>query len=264
MIKFYDLVPSRASRCFFSPNTWKTRLSLLHKNVPFETIPVTLADIRQDLIRRSGQANLTAPAIELPDGRILFDSFRISEWLEENYPDAQSLFTGDGQSTSNADRGHLQMGKNYARLVDLGLGASKPQWNVWFELCFPQLDRLMIERETSDYFRSDLRLGPNGYQRLICLNQDELTERARLNLQPFIQILKERPEEYFQGKVPGQVDYILFGRYAYCRMLNPQLTKFLWHEQSEELHQWIEKISQAFDGHANRLFQSYFNSLENN
>lgn len=82
------------------------------------------------------------------------------------------------------------MGKNYARLVDLGLGASKPQWNVWFELCFLQLDQLIIEKETSEYFRSDLRLGPNGYQSLISLNQ-------------------------------------------------------------EELHQWTEKLSQAFDGHGN-------------
>ena len=264
MIKFYDLVPTRASRCYFSPNTWKTRLSLLLKKVPFETIPVTLTDIQQDLTRRSGQSNVTVPAIELPDGRILFDSFRISEWLEENYPNEPSLFTGDGQSTSNADRRHLQMGKNYARLVDLGLGASKPQWNVWFELCFPQLDRLISEKETSEYFRSDLRLGPNGYERLISLNQDELIERARLNLQPFIQILKERPGEYFQGQFPGQVDFILFGRYAYCRMLNPHLTKILWNEQSEELHQWTEKLSQAFDGHGNQLFQAYAESLAEN
>ena len=47
-------------------------------------------------------------------------------------------------------------------------------------------------------------------------------------------------------------------------MLDPQLTKILWNDQSEELHQWTEKLSQAFDGHANQLFQSYFDSLENN
>jgi glutathione S-transferase len=256
MIKFYDLIPSTNSTCFFSPNTWKTRMDLLHKGVQFETIPVTLLDVRRDLAARSNHPNISVPAIELPNGKFIYDSFHIAEWLEDTYPDRPSLFTGDGQLTNKAQSEHLLMGKKYARMMDLGLGASKPQWGVWFELFFPQLDQLMSEGEVRDFFRSDARLGPQGYQKLISLDRQQLIDRAKLTVQPLLQILRERPNEYFQGTHPGHVDYIIFGRYAYCRMLDPQLAKQVWEDQGDELSNWIDKLCKAYDGHALKIFQN--------
>jgi glutathione S-transferase len=256
MIKLYDLIPSANSRRFFSPNTWKTRMDLLHKAVPFETVPVTLLDVRRDLANRANDDAIYVPAIELPNGRFIYDSFRIAEWLEETYPDRPSLFTGDNQPTNEAHSGQISMGKNYARLIDLGLGASKPEWAVWFGLFFPQLDQLMAEGEIRNYFRSDVRLGPQGYQKLISLDRDELIHRAKMNVQPLLQVLRERPNEYFQGQYPGHVDYIIFGRYAYCRMIDAQLTKQIWNDQGEELSNWIERLSTAYDGHALKMFQN--------
>ncbi len=122
---------------------------------------------------------------------------------------------------------------------------------------FPQLDQLMSEGEVRDYFRSDVRLGPQGYQKLMSLDQQELIRRAKMNVQPLIQILRERPNEYFQGTHPVQVDYIIFGRYAYCRMINQQLTKQIWEDQGEELSNWIDKLSKAHDEHALKIFQSF-------
>lgn len=256
MIKLYELVPSTNSICYFSPNTWKTRMGFLHKGVPFETVPVTLIDVRRDLATRSNQSDIYVPAIELPNGTFIYDSFHIAEWLENTYPDRPSLFTGDGQSTNEVDSKHLLMGKNYARMIDLGLGASKPEWAVWFDLFFPQLDQLMSEGEVRNYFRSDARLGPQGYQQLISLDQQELIRRAKMNIQPLLKILRERPDEYFQGTHPGQVDYVIFGRYAYCRMIDRKLTKEIWEDQGKELANWIDKLSKAYDGHALKLFQS--------
>jgi glutathione S-transferase len=111
-------------------------MGFLHKGVPFETIPVTLIDVRRDLVTRSNQSNIYVPAIELPNGKFIYDSFHIAEWLEDNYPDRPSLFTGDGQPTNKAQPEHISMGKKYARMIDLGLGASKPEWAVWFDLFF--------------------------------------------------------------------------------------------------------------------------------
>lgn len=53
-IIFYDLVPSKGSKLFYSPNTMKTRLSLLHKGVPFETRAVTYIDTLGELKQRTG------------------------------------------------------------------------------------------------------------------------------------------------------------------------------------------------------------------
>ncbi|CAF1093263.1 unnamed protein product [Adineta ricciae] len=255
-IKLYDLVASPKSTCYFSPTAWKTRLGLLHKNVQFETIPTTFLQLRGELAQRSGCPDITIPAIELLDGTFIYDSFRIAEWLETTYPDAPSLFTGDGKSSRESQPEQVILGKNYSRLVDLGLGASKSEWAVWYELFFPQQDKLITGDEHRAYFTSDARLGPQGYQKLLALDRQELTRRAKMNVQPLAQILHERSNEYFQGTHPGQVDYIIFGRYAYCRMLDAELTKEIWNDQGEELNEWIERLCQAFDGHAQRLFDN--------
>lgn len=257
VLKFYELVPSVGSVHFFSPNTWKTRMGLLHKKASFKTIPVTLLDVRGDLSRRSKQPQISAPAIELPDGTIIYDSFRIAEWLENAYPNAPSLFTGDGKLTSEARQECIILGKNYARMMDLGLGASKPEWAVWFDLFFPKLDKLIKGEDLRAYFVSDIRHGPQGYQKLMSLDRQEYIRRAKMNIQPLVQILKERPNEYFQGTHSGQVDYIIFGRYAYCRSLDAQLTKEIWNDQGEELSTWIRKMCEAHDGHAQKLFDGF-------
>ncbi|CAF2059260.1 unnamed protein product [Rotaria magnacalcarata] len=256
VIKLYELAPSPTSTRYYSPTTWKTRMGLLHKNVGFETVPINFLDLRGDLAIRSGQTNITVPAIELPDGTFIYDSFRIAEWLEDNYLEAPSLFTGDGKPSRDAHPEHVATGKNYARLIDLGLGASKSEWAVWYDLFFPQLDQQIIGEEQRIYFTSDSRLGPHGYQKLLALDRQELTRRAKMNVQPLVEFLREHPNQYFQGTHPGQVDYIIFGRYAYCRMLDPVLTKEIWNEQGEELSNWIRKLSQAYNGHAQHLFDN--------
>jgi hypothetical protein len=256
LIKLYDLAPIPTSTRYYSPTAWKTRMGLLHKGVKFETIPINFLDLRGDVATRSGQPNITVPAIELPDGKFIYDSFRIAEWLEETYPNAPSLFTGDGKPSCNAQSEHVATGKNYARMIDLGLGASKSEWAVWYDLFFPHLDQVIIGEELRAYFVSDARLGPNGYEKLLKLDYEELARRAKLNVQPLVQILRERPGQYFQGTHPGQVDYIIFGRYAYCRMLNPKLTKEIWDDQGIELSNWIRTLSEAYDGHAQKLFLS--------
>ena len=255
-IKLYELAPSPTSTRYYSPTTWKTRMGLLHKGVKFETVPINFLDLRGELATRSGQPNITIPALELPDGTFIHDSFHIAEWLEDTYLDAPSLFTGDSKSARDARPEHVTTGKTYARLIDLGLGASKSEWAVWYDLFFPQLDQQIIGEEQRAYFTSDARLGPHGYQKLLALDRQELIRRAKVNVQPLVQTLRERPGQYFQGTHPGQVDYIIFGRYAYCRMLDPVLTKEIWDDQGEELSHWIHNLCHLYNGHAQKLFDS--------
>jgi hypothetical protein len=59
-------------------------------------IPINFLDLRGELVNRSGQPNITVPALELPDGTFIYDSFRIAECLDDAYPDAPSLFRDIG------------------------------------------------------------------------------------------------------------------------------------------------------------------------
>ncbi|KAI8819006.1 uncharacterized protein EV422DRAFT_536306 [Fimicolochytrium jonesii] len=283
-IRFYELsVDPGKSLAVFSPNTWKTRMGMLHKGVTFETVPLSVLGFRTDLAKESGLSKITAPAIRLPNSHtsgnavandasnpaarttFLYDSFRIAEWLDTAYPDAPSLFTGDGKPTRGAHQPHITTGKAFARLIDLGLGASDPQWAVWFDLFFPELYALHSASSVPgllDYFASDARLGLNGAHRLLSLDRAELTARAKLTVLPLIQILKERPGEYIQGKWPGQADYVVFGRYAFCRTLNKQLCREIWEDQAPELEAWVERLCKAYGGHAQKVFEAYEMQVE--
>jgi glutathione S-transferase len=75
----------------FSPFCWRTKLALAHKGLAVETIPWRFRE--KDSLAYSGQGRV--PVIR--DGeRVVFDSWTIAEYLEENYPDRPSLFNGAG------------------------------------------------------------------------------------------------------------------------------------------------------------------------
>ncbi len=59
-------------------------------------IPINFLDLRGERVIRSGQPNITVPALELPDETFIYDSFRIAECLNDAYPDAPSLFRDVG------------------------------------------------------------------------------------------------------------------------------------------------------------------------
>lgn len=60
-IILYELIGTESKR-YYSPNTYKTRLSLLHKGVSFETREVTYHDLRYNLAKRLGMKRPTGPS----------------------------------------------------------------------------------------------------------------------------------------------------------------------------------------------------------
>lgn len=94
-IKLYDLAGAEDDRRF-SPNCWRVRLALLHKGLPFETIPWRFTE--KETIAFSGQGR--APVI-VDREQVVYDSWAIAEYLEESYPKYPSLFGGEvGKSLS--------------------------------------------------------------------------------------------------------------------------------------------------------------------
>ena len=90
-LQLYDLAGAEPERRF-SPYCWRTKLALMHKGLPFDTIPWRFTD--KDVIAFSGQGRVPV----LVDGdRVVFDSWTIANYLEDAYPDRPSLFGGDGR-----------------------------------------------------------------------------------------------------------------------------------------------------------------------
>ncbi|KAJ3085399.1 hypothetical protein HK100_009059 [Physocladia obscura] len=249
-MKLIELVfdPTATDRHYYGgPNGWKTRLSLLHMGIDVETEEASVCDLRYKLSEIHGK-RITSPAIELEDGSLLCGSFDIAEYLEDKFPDRLSLFTGSLSKSVDAVKAkHFKVGKTYARLIDAGLGASDPQWAIWFDLVFPDIDKRVAQGEIREYFISDARLGPGGYEKMCKRGaQEDLVARAKLNVLPLIQVLKQNQGQFLQGEEPGFVDYVVFGRYAMCRNNNPKLAKEVWEDQGEEIQGWVERIVQRY------------------
>jgi glutathione S-transferase len=105
MITFYD-IPSTLPSCAWSPSTWKTRLSLNYKGLPYKTewiefprianfckehgIQATPNPFRQ----RRGSPYYSLPAIidnSTNPTTALADSLEIAKYLDEAYPNSRKL-----------------------------------------------------------------------------------------------------------------------------------------------------------------------------
>ncbi|TFY78069.1 hypothetical protein EWM64_g5940 [Hericium alpestre] len=101
----YD-IPSTSEIGAWSPNTWKARLVLNIKELPYETIWVEYPDIKPTCLRigaaptatvqkpdGTSEAQYTLPVLQDPNtGAVISDSFDIAVYLEDTYPDTLALF----------------------------------------------------------------------------------------------------------------------------------------------------------------------------
>lgn len=94
-LQLYDLAGAEPERRF-SPYCWRIKLALMHKGLPFDTIPWRFTD--KDAIAFSGQGRVPV----LIDGdEVVSDSWTIATYLEDAYADRPSLFRGDGGARSH-------------------------------------------------------------------------------------------------------------------------------------------------------------------
>ncbi|EPQ54407.1 hypothetical protein GLOTRDRAFT_76900 [Gloeophyllum trabeum ATCC 11539] len=101
VITFYD-IPS-IKGISWSPNTWKTRLALNFKGIPYKTVWVEYPDIEalsKEIgaaptgVKGDGSPSYTLPAIYDPKTKkAISDSQNIAEYLDATYPSTPTLFS---------------------------------------------------------------------------------------------------------------------------------------------------------------------------
>ncbi|GAA5887244.1 hypothetical protein JCM6882_002461 [Rhodosporidiobolus microsporus] len=243
---FYDLVGVHGGP-FYSPNTWKTRLSLLHKEVEFEEREVTYMELKEFAGRFGGQKPIT-PFIELANGELIWDSWRIAEWLEEKYPNKPSLFLPDAATPLNSADPALKLAKNYAVLVNKGYGDSDSQWSPFFELSAEGIAGLMPDEspgepnQTRLYYQSDAKLGmKDAWKTLMSLDKNAMTGQAKASVTPLEGVLADSP--FLTGQHPGFADYVVYGRYHMMRSACPSIAQAVWRDAGvPNVGKWIDRI----------------------
>ena len=178
----------------FSPHVWKTVMSLAHKGLDHDTVPVGFTEIPG--IENGGTA--TVPLLRDGD-RLVSDSFAIALYLDEAYPDRPSLFGGEGGKAmarfiENWSQSTLHMAITRIAVLDI------------HNLLGP-LDR--------DYFRRsrEERLGAS-LEDIAAAGRAEIEGFAK-KLQPLRNMLKIQP--FIGGEGPLFPDYIVFGALQWLR-----------------------------------------------
>ena len=89
-IKIYELCGANPEQVF-SPHCWKVRMAVAHKGLSWETIPTPFTKVATI----EGGDSRRIPVIRDGD-TVVEESYEIARYLEATYPDAPSLFNGEG------------------------------------------------------------------------------------------------------------------------------------------------------------------------
>jgi glutathione S-transferase len=221
-LQLYDLAGAEPERRF-SPYCWRSKMALAHKGLPFDTIPWRFTD--KDLIAFSGQGRVPV----LIDGdRVVFDSWTIATYLEDNYADRPSLFRGDGGRAAtrfvNAWADGVLVG-GIVRLIVTDIYAN-----------IDEKDRAYFRKSREERFAMSLER--------VTADRETNVLAFRKNLAPIRTVLAAQP--YLGGTQPAYVDYVVFGCFQFARCIS----RFPVLLEDDPVWAWRERLLAAFDGFA--------------
>ncbi|MEP9377302.1 glutathione S-transferase family protein [Aquabacter sp. CN5-332] len=209
----------------FSPHCWKARMALAHKGLEAEGIPWRFTEKAE--IAFSGQGLVP---VMVDRGDVVFDSWRIAEYLEAHYPERPSLFGGE-------------MGRAMSRFI-----------NGWADTTvMPAIARIIVldihdrvHEKDRDYFRAsrEKRFGM-ALEEVVADREKRLADLCQA-LTPLRHMLQHQP--FICGDAPAYADYCAFGMFMWIRCISPVEAL----EPSDAVHAWRERLLDAFGGFARR------------
>jgi glutathione S-transferase len=223
-LKLFELVGTDVARPF-SPFCWRTRMALAHKGLSAQTIPWCFTEKQAIAPHQSEKVPV------LLDGETAVpDSWAIANYLEDTFPDAPSLFGGEG-------------GRAMGRMM-----------NWWGDVTvvggmFPLIVADIpghLKPEDAAYFRKtrEARFGKRLEE--VVAGRDKSVEGFRRALDPMRLTL--RTQNYLGGKAPNYADYIVFGAFQWARVVSP----FKLLAEDDPVYAWREKLLDVFDGMARK------------
>lgn len=220
----YELAGADLDRRF-SPYCWRTRLALAHKGLDADRVPWRMTD--KDAIAFSGQGKVP---VLVDSGQVVSDSWQIALHLEKTYPDAPSLFGGEG-------------GMPAVRFINAW--ADSIVMPAVARLVIADIPRHMAERDVG-YFRESREARFGASLEAVCANRDRDVEIFRQSLLPIRLTLRSAP--FLGGDTPHYADYSVFGPFQWARCIS----EFPILEADDPVAAWAGRMLDAFDGMAGK------------
>lgn len=209
----YDLVNAQGAH--FSPNSWRARMALLHKGIPFEVRDVLFGEIPGI---NPGGDKLTIPTIA-HDGRLVTDSWAIVQYLDAAFPDTPRLIAPGAE-------GHVLKFFQYWVQTTIHGGIAR--------LILKDLhDRL--DPADQAYFRASREKQYKATLEEVQAGREERVDAFRKSLQPMRLALGHGP--FLSGERPGYADYLAFGGFMWARTSSP----FALLTEDDVVHAWRER-----------------------
>lgn len=223
-LQLYDLAGDD-ERVRFSPYCWRIRMSLMHKGLEHETVPVRFGE--KDKIAFSDQKLVPV----LRDGEtIVSDSWTIAEYLDRAFPDRPLLIQGEQGLALTRFFRHWAQGRIGPAILR----------NVLMDVF------AAIAERDREYFRSsrEQRFGMKLEE--FQLPKEEGTRLLQGELAPVRETLADQP--FMSGEAPAYADYILFGAFMWAHCVSARQLL----EQDDPVYAWRERMFDLFDGFARK------------
>ncbi len=200
-------------------------MALMHKGLPFDTIPWRFNE--KSVIAFSGQGRVPV----LRDGdQVVSDSWTIATYLEDAYPDRPSLFRGDGSRAVtrfvNAWADSVLAG-GILRLVVIDIFAH-------------------LDQKDRAYFRETREKRLGAKLETISADRETNVSAFRKTLDPIRTVLAAQP--YLGGEMPAYADYVVFGCFQWARCISA----FSLLLKDDPVWAWRDRLLSAFDGFAGK------------
>jgi glutathione S-transferase len=216
----YDLCAADARRRF-SPHCWKAKMALAHKRIPFETRPVPFTRIKEI----AGGFSPTVPVLD-DNGHLVRDSWDIAVYLEEQYPDAPTLFGGAGGRAAAKFVEGWALGAVHAAIVPLIV---KDIHDI-------------LDPADQAYFRESREKRLGRTLEIAQADREQRVEQFRQALLPLRLMLKRQP--WIGGEGPLFADYLVFGALQWARVASP----FPLLATDDPVAEWFERCLDLHGG----------------
>ncbi len=221
-IKLYELCGAN-EELVFSPHCWKTRMSLAHKGLDFDSVPLPftkVATIENGDSRR-------VPVIR--DGEtVVEDSLEIAKYLDAQYPDTPRLLEGaaaDAMTNLLINWAQTQVHPVVVKMCLMDIyNALAPEDQVFFRATREKVFGMSLED-----FASKMASTPEDLAKVLV--PLELT----LKKQPFI-----------CGETPMFADYAVFGALQWLRITKGDTAL----PKEGEVSNWFNRLLDVYDGMA--------------
>jgi glutathione S-transferase len=224
-IQLYELC-AKDENVIFSPHCWKARMALAHKGLSFESIKVPFTKVAGV---ENGEGR-TVPVLRDGDD-VIQDSYNIALHLEGKYPDAPSLFNGDG-------------GKSLTRFV---INWSQTQIHpVVYRLVIMQIYNSLAPADQV-HFRTTREARLNMTLEEFSATRGASATDLQNALVPLEEMLASQP--FIGGNDPLFADYVVFGAIQWCRVFKGQSLM----KKDSRAAVWFEQVAGLHNGAGNKL-----------